>query len=338
MRYLRGLSLFYRLLAVSTIAAAVMALFASWVTDEHIASRPSGPHWEIATLLVAGGLAFTLGIVFALTRIVLRPIEELQESIVAFGAGETSSRARQFPFTDSQVTKLIDAFNAMADSLVEKQEQLTQMSSRVIAGQEEELRRLSREIHDDAGQTLTTVLLGLKRLETQAVDPRVREALPPVRQHVSEALDSLRRLARSLRPSVLDDLGLAPAIRSSIKEFEDLTPARVEADVKALEARIPGNTEIVLYRVFQEAMTNVAKHAAASTVRVSAGRDDGVVRMAIEDDGVGFDTSSPVVRAQGIGLFSMAERLALVGGTLHVHSTPGRGTSIVAEVPLHDSD
>jgi len=85
------------------------------------------------------------------------------------------------------VTKLIDAFNAMADSLVEKQEQLTQMSSRVIAGQEEELRRLSREIHDDAGQTLTTVLLGLKRLETQATDERVREALPAVRQHVSEA-------------------------------------------------------------------------------------------------------------------------------------------------------
>ena len=104
MRYLRGLSLFYRLLAVSTIAAAVMAIFASWVTDEHIASRPSGPHWEIATLLVAGGLAFTLGIVFALTRIVLRPIEELQESIVAFGAGDPSSRARQYPFTDSQVT------------------------------------------------------------------------------------------------------------------------------------------------------------------------------------------------------------------------------------------
>ena len=338
MRYLRGLSLFYRLLAVSTIAAAVMAVFASWVTTEHITARESSPHWEIAILLVAGGLAITLAIVFALTRIVLRPIEELQDSIVAFGAGDTSSRARQYPFTDSQVTRLIDAFNAMADSLVEKQAQLTQMSSRVIAGQEEELRRLSREIHDDAGQTLTTVLLGLKRLETQATDERVREALPAVRQHLSDALDSLRRLARSLRPSVLDDLGLAPAIRSSIKEFEELTPVTVESDVNALEARIPGNTEIVLYRVFQEAMTNVAKHANASTVRVSAGRSDGLVRMAIEDDGAGFDAAEPTFRARGVGLFSMAERLALVGGTLHVHSTPGRGTSIVAEVPLHDSD
>ena len=334
MRYVRALSLFYRLLAVSTIAAAVMAFFAFWVTTEHIAARQSGPHWEVAILLVAGGLAITLAIVFALTRIVLRPIEELQESIVAFGAGDTSSRARQYPFTDSQVTKLIEAFNEMADSLVEKQAKLTEMSSRVIAAQEEVLRRLSREIHDDAGQTLTTVLLGLKRLETQATDERVRTALPPVRQHVSDALDSLRRLARSLRPSVLDDLGLAPAVRSSVKEFEELMPVTVETDVKALEARIPGSTEIVLYRVFQEAMTNVAKHASASTVRIAASRSDGLVRMAIEDDGTGFDATASVTRAHGVGLFSMAERLALVGGSLHVHSTPGVGTSIVAEVPV----
>lgn len=149
MRYLRGLSLFYRLVAVSTIAAAVMAFFAFWVTTEHIAARQSGPHWEVAILLVAGGLAITLAIVFALTRIVLRPIEELQESIVAFGGGDTSARARHYPFTDTQLTELIMAFNEMADSLVEKQAKLTEMSSRVIAAQEEELRRLS-------GRSMTT--------------------------------------------------------------------------------------------------------------------------------------------------------------------------------------
>ena len=337
MRYLHGLSLFYRLVAVSTVAAAGMALFAFWVTTEHIAARQSGPHWEVAILLVAAGLAITLGIVFALTRIVLRPIEELQDSIVAFGEGDTSARARRYPFTDTQLTQLILAFNQMADSLVEKQTKLTEMSSRVIAAQEEEMRRLSREIHDDAGQSLTTVLLGLKRLETLPSVEEVRASLPAVRQHVSSALDGLRRLARTLRPSVLDDLGLAAAIRSSVGEFEKMTPINVELDVDALEARMPGDTEIVLYRVFQEAMINITKHAHATTARVRASRNGRLVRLTVEDDGTGFDASSAALEERGVGLFSMAERLALVDGALHVHSAPGKGTTIVAEVPLDDA-
>lgn len=336
MRYLRGLSLLYRLLAVSAIAAAGMALFASWVAAEHIAVRPGGPHWPVAILLVGGGLAITLAVAFGMTRIVLRPIRGLEESMIAFGAGDTSVRARQYPFTDTELTRLTEAFNEMADALVEEQAKLTEMSSRVIAAQEEERRRLSREIHDSLGQNLTTVLLGLKRLESAGSVDEVRAALPPLRSRLGSSIEGLRGLARALRPSVLDDLGLAAAIRSSVSEFEEATPITVELDVGALEARVPGDAEIVLYRVFQEAMINVTRHAHATRARVCASREAGRVRLSVADDGAGFDASSSRAGGHGgVGLFSMAERLALVGGTLRVDSAPGRGTTVIAEVPLN---
>ncbi len=209
------------------------------------------------------------------------------------------------------------------------------MSSRVIAAQEDERRRLARELHDDAGQNLTTVLLGLKRLETVASIDDVRRSLPPVRERLAAALDGLRGLARTLRPSVLDDLGLAAAIRSSVAELEQATELKVDLDLGGLDGRMPPATEIVLYRVFQEAMINVVKHAGATTARVQTWRNGRTVRLSVEDDGAGFDPSSQDLRQRGVGLFSMAERLALVDGVLHVHSTPGRGTAIVAEVAVH---
>jgi signal transduction histidine kinase len=334
MRYLQGMSLLYRLVAVSTIAAAAMAVLAFWVTTEHIAAPHSGPHWNVAIPLVAGGLIVTLGIVFALTRAVLRPVEELETSIVAFGEGDTSARARRYPFTDAQLTRLTLAFNHMADQLVEKQAKLTEMSSRVIAAQEDERRRLSRELHDDAGQNLTTILLGLKRLETLGSLEEVREKLPGLRDQMAAALDGMRSLAWRLRPSVLDDLGLAAAVRSAVAEFETVSPTKVRMDVAALETRIPGDSEIVLYRVFQEAMTNVARHAHATSARVSAARHDHALRLTIEDDGAGFVPAANSMGERGIGLFGMAERLALIGGVLEVRSAPGQGTTIVAEIPI----
>jgi two-component system, NarL family, sensor histidine kinase UhpB len=335
MRYLQGMSLLYRLVAVSAIAAAAMAVFVFWVTTEHIAARPHGPHWGLAISLVAGGLVITLAIIFALTRVVLRPIEALEASIVAFGEGDTSARARAYPFTDTQLNRLTLAFNRMADLLVEKQSKLTEMSSRVIAAQEEERRRLSLELHDDAGQNLTTILLGLKRLETLGSLEDVREKLPGLRDQMAAALDGMRSLAWRLRPSVLDDLGLAAAVRSSVAEFETVSPTKVQMDVAALEARIPGDTEIVLYRVFQEALTNIARHSGAKTARVVARRDEHMLRLSVEDDGKGFDRSTNSLGERGIGLFGMAERLALIGGVLEIHSAPGQGTTIVAEIPIN---
>ena len=334
MRHLQGMSLLYRLVAVSAIAAAAMAIFVFWVTTEHIAARPHGPHWDIAILLTAAGLAVALAVIFAVTRIVLRPIEELESSIVAFGEGDTSARARVYPFTDAQLTQLTIAFNRMAEQLVDKQARLTEMSSRVIAAQEDERRRLSRELHDDAGQNLTTILLGLKRLESAGSLEEMREKLPALRGQLSAALDGMRSLAWRLRPSVLDDLGLAAAVRSAVAEFEAAAPTSVRMDVDALEARIPGDAEIVLYRVFQEAMTNIARHSHAKTARVSASRDERRLRLAVEDDGDGFDPAATPAGERGIGLFGMAERLALIGGVLDVRSAPGQGTTIVAEIPL----
>jgi two-component system sensor histidine kinase UhpB len=336
MGFLRGWSLFYRLVAVSAVAAAAMTIFALWVTTEHIVDRPGGGHWDVAVPLMLAGLAITLALVFAITRVVLRPIAELEENIVSFGQGDLSARAHRYRFTDVQLTRLILAFNEMADSLVEKQAKLTEMSSRVIAAQEEERRRLAREIHDDAGQNLTTALLILRRLESSDSLEEVRGAIPALRDRLGATLDGLRRLARTLRPSVLDDLGLAAAIRSSVNDFEKVTPVKVELALDGLDGRLSSDAEIVLYRVFQEAMINVAKHAHASTARVQAKRNGRVLRLSVEDDGVGFDASAQNLRERGVGLFSMAERLALIGGVLRVKSALAGGSTIIAEVPIDE--
>lgn len=336
MGLLRGWSLFYRLVAVSAVAAAAMSIFAFWVTTEHIADRGNGGHWDVAVPLVVAGLAITLGLVFAITRIVLRPIAELEENIVSFGQGDLSARARNFRFTDVQLTRLTLAFNEMADSLVEKQAKLTEMSSRVIAAQEEERRRLARELHDDAGQNLTTAVLTLRSIETAGSIEEVRRAIPALRDRLGATLDGLRRLARTLRPSVLDDLGLAAAIRSSVSDFERVTPVKVEVALDGLDGRLSSDAEIVLYRVFQEAMINVAKHARASTARVQTKRNGRVLQLSIEDDGVGFDATAPDLRERGVGLFSMAERLALIGGVLRVQSAATGGSTIVAEMPVDE--
>ncbi len=202
---------------------------------------------------------------------------------------------------------------------------------RVVEAQELERRRLARELHDQTGQELTSVLLGLKAVE-DAPDAGARaRALTRVREQVIETLHDVRRLAVELRPKALDDFGLVPALERLAQTFVRQSGPTLDVEAHLGTERLPSEIETALYRMVQEALTNVTKHARARSVSIVLGCTRGIVTAVIEDDGVGFD---PGAAGSGMGLEGMRERLALIGGTLKIETRPGRGTTLVAVVPL----
>jgi signal transduction histidine kinase len=200
---------------------------------------------------------------------------------------------------------------------------------RVVEAQELERARLARELHDETGQALTSILLGLKPFEANAKGEDL-EAVGALRELVVSTLQNVRRLAVELRPSALDDLGLVPAIDRLAQSFGE-TGVHVDVEAPIGDARLPEAVETTLYRIAQEALTNIAKHAEATRLSITLTRKNGSIAVIIEDDGKGFDPSTEV---DGLGLLGMRERLALVGGTLRIETAPGAGTTIAAEVPV----
>ena len=202
---------------------------------------------------------------------------------------------------------------------------------RVVEAQELERTRLARELHDETGQALTSILLGLKPLEQAAETDEGRAAVASVRELVVSTLQDVRRLAVELRPSALDDFGLVPAVERLADTFREQTGLEVDLETQLGEERLPGEVETALYRIVQEALTNVVKHAGASRVSILLTRKDGGVAAVVEDDGLGFDPGA--TRDHGLGLVGMRERVGLVGGRLRIESSAGAGTTLVAEVP-----
>jgi signal transduction histidine kinase len=201
---------------------------------------------------------------------------------------------------------------------------------RVVEAQELERRRLARELHDQTGQELTSVLLGLKAVEEAEGDAERSEAVAAVREQVVQTLHDVRRLAVELRPKALDDFGLVPALERLRDTFSGQTGMHVDLEARIGE-RLPADVETALYRIVQEALTNVVKHAQAGAVSIVLARKAGAVTALIEDDGRGFGRDGT---DEGLGLLGMGERLALLGGKLTIESSAGAGTTIVAEVPL----
>ena len=206
----------------------------------------------------------------------------------------------------------------------------------VIAAQEEERARVSRDLHDDIGQALTSVMLGLRLIGDPAdagADDAARVRFDELRELIADALRRTRRLAFELRPSILDDIGLAAALQRLVGDVAERSGLTVDAVVDGLpEHDVPSGVATVVYRVVQEALTNVVRHAGASTASVAVAVASGRLRAVVEDDGTGFDPDRPV--DGHLGLQGMKERAELIGGTVRVLSEPGSRTTVVLDVPL----
>jgi signal transduction histidine kinase len=221
--------------------------------------------------------------------------------------------------------------------LKESRQRLQVLSRRLVEAQETERRRLARELHDEIGQGLTVAELNLQALlqmpGIDALAPRLQESLYVV-EHV---LEQVHDLSLNLRPSMLDDLGLEPALRWYSERQAALAGLQAEVRLDPLEQRLDPMIETECFRVAQEALTNVVKHAKARAVTVELTTNDEQLHLSVRDDGVGFDVAAlreKAVRGASLGLLSMEERATLAGGGLNYHSTPGQGTEVHAWFPL----
>jgi signal transduction histidine kinase len=235
-------------------------------------------------------------------------------------------------FSDDDV-RLAESLASRAGTAVDLSERVTRdVVRRVVEAQELERTRLARELHDETGQALTSMLLALKSLDDRIETPEGRAAAAELRALVVSTLQDVRRLAVELRPAALDDFGLVPALerlRDTVAEQGGLT---VDLESHLDAERLPAELETALYRIVQEALTNVVKHASAGRVSVTLSRRERAVALVVSDDGRGFEWRES--GDGGLGLVGMRERVALLGGRLSIESTEGAGTMVTAELPL----
>ena len=203
----------------------------------------------------------------------------------------------------------------------------------MLSAQEDERKRISRELHDETGQALTSLLVSMRVLADRTTDEQQRSILMGARDLAANTLHDIRNLAVELRPPVLDDLGLVPAIRKYITQFEQRYGLTASFSVSG--ERVHGPTALALYRVLQEGLTNVVKHANASAVAVTMDIRENHIELIISDDGKGFDTKfiQDARKDNRLGLYGMRERAELLGGTLTISSSLQQGTVITVIVP-----
>jgi signal transduction histidine kinase len=209
---------------------------------------------------------------------------------------------------------------------------------RLFTVQEQERKRIALELHDQTGQPLTSLIMTLGMLaDTQSLT-EIRTHAQALRDTAAQVLREVHDLALELRPSVLDDLGLLAALRHHHKEYQDRFHIPVDFEVVGMDnGRLPAEVETALYRIVQEALTNVARHAQAQNISVLLKKRDSSVMLIVEDDGRGFDVAGVMdsyAREERLGLYGMRERASLLDGTLTIESTPGVGTTVFVEIPL----
>ncbi|SOD59259.1 two-component system, NarL family, sensor histidine kinase UhpB [Streptomyces zhaozhouensis] len=311
------MSLFWRIFALNAVVLGAATALLLWapVTVSVPILLP-----EAAILL--GGLAVMLIANAALLRIGLAPLDRLSRLMSTVDLLRPGQRLS--PPARGGIAEPVHAFNSMLDRL-EAERALS--NARALSAQETERRRVSAELHDEVGQSLTAVLLGIKRVADQAPEP-LRGELLLAQETVRDSLDEVRRLARRLRPGVLEDLGLVAALTSLATDVATHTGVKVARDLRAGLPALGPDAELVVYRIAQEGLTNVARHAEATRVELALHGEGSRVVLRIDDDGHGVGGAP-----EGAGIRGMRERALLVGATLDIAPGPAGGTRVLLTVP-----
>lgn len=316
----RRQSLFRRLFVLDggVLVAAALLLALTPATVSFPVTRPQ------AAFLTAG-TALTLLANAAVLRAGLRPLEELATAMGRVDVLVPGERVAERG--SGEVRVLAAAFSAMLARLEDERREAT---SRAVGRDEEERRRLAHELHDEIGQRLTAELLAL-RAAVEHAPPELVPRLEEIQALARANLDEVRRIARHLRPALLDDLGLAYAVHGLLDLVEETARLPVRRTIDEALPQLAPDADLVVYRVAQEAVTNVIRHAGASTVDVALEAHERSVTLDVVDDGRGMLYQTAV---ESGGIRGMRERAVVVGGVLTVASSPGRGTRVSLTVPI----
>jgi two-component system, NarL family, sensor histidine kinase UhpB len=309
------------------VIAAVVAAILAANPKINFSEKPE------AALVLGFAVALTVVLNLYLVQRRFRPLEKLVDQMERADLSRPGANLRRddLPAGPEEVERLHQAFRRMLERL---EAERRRTSSAALEAQEEERARIARDLHDEVNQSLTGLLLRLEAAREKA-PPELENELTETRALANQAMQELLALARQLRPTALDDLGLKAAMAGHIKELGDQGGLRASFEAHGDFSDLPQDVQLVVYRVAQEALSNALRHAGAENVRVALVREDGEVELRVGDDGRGFSFEQA---ARGLGIAGMRERALLVGGDLRVESRPELGTRVSLRVPIETGD
>ena len=322
-------SLIGQLVAANVVLVALTLFAASLAAGLDLTVRDQ--RWQFLILALAIVLSLCVNLWMLQRR--FQPLESLIKRIESIDPSAPARLGLGQSDPVAEINRLSGSFTRLLNRIEEERRRSGQLAMRA---QEEERRRLARDLHDEVNQALTAILLRLEAL-AQDTPPERADEVAELKRLVNQAMEELLTLARQLRPSALDDHGLVPAVEAQLKRFSARTGVEVRMSTEGDPNELPEVMQTAIFRVAQEALANVARHAGATVVEVELDEADGRAELRVRDDGAGFDpgaipragTESP---GAGLGLGGMAERARLVGGELDVRSAPGGGTSVTLRV------
>jgi len=280
-----------------------------------------------AFILAAGLLAVIL-----ISNVLTRPLRDVAAGAQRIAAGDLGHRVAEG--REDEIGQLATSFNDMAARVAERDASLRQLSKRMLSIQEQERVRIAREVHDELGQALTAMKIDLQQLGRR--HPPVVDPLVPISRAIDETVELVRRIATDLRPAVLDDLGVTAALEQQLRRLRENSGIQTTLTVSE-EPELDMLTGVTLYRIAQEALANVIRHAEASEVEVSLSIVDGAAVLEIRDNGKGMSREQ-IASSRSLGLLGMRERAELLGGMVSIEARPGEGTIVKATLPLGKDD
>jgi len=337
---LKRTPILYRIAIGNTVIIVAGAIIGTFLT--HLLTNITATLWHFV-IFASIGIVISLILNFAIIQAALHPLRELRQIVNRIQAGQAEVTQLALEDTDPDIHRLTTALNSLITQLETSNQELRVLSERAINAQEDERKRIARSLHDDTGQSLSTLIINLERLEKHIPtdSEELVNRLRSIRRMAAESLECLRSIIYDLRPAILDDLGLLPAIRWYARTNLEQAGIQVELNFPDELPTLPQPLTTTLFRISQEGVNNIIRHSQAKSACISMGVQENEVYLQIKDDGHGFEPnrlSSKAIDMQHWGLIGIQERIELVGGKLSISSDPAHGTSLLVTVPLMRSE
>lgn len=330
---LSRLSLFRRIVIGNAIIIVFGSVIGTLIT-RHLAQQAAD--WWLIILFAAGGITLSLLINFWIVGAALNPLRDLGRLANRLQSGDPTVELKN---PDPYTTRMAETLRSLFLQLEERNRELHALSERAIDAQEEERRAIAQSLHDDTGQALSMLIIHLDRIDEriQPDQKELKKQVADARELAANSLTELRRILSGLRPAILDDLGLVPAIRWYARANLEQISVNVVVKAPGTPLELSPAITTTLFRIVQEAVNNVVRHAGAGSVTIVLQLNGGTVQLRVEDDGRGFspgDASRDAVELQRLGLLGIRERAELLGGEFQIASAPEKGTRLQVSIPL----